>query len=616
MFFNSMFFKRTDSVSKINKLSVVSPLIFRNIKKKYNFLFNVLILIIFSALLVFFKPVCAQDNRIPLKQTRIFKGAKFIADNNVNGVTIEVNASNDEGYSAFISARGALITKFLLNGKRYKNDKPFIDNKSVINGITGIGGISLSNQVFPGELSSAIWSINPESISENEVKVSLSYKLKDLYPTPGGEMKNPLAGLEITKIFVFKAGSFNYSMEVQIKNITNNTIAVMNSSNQLGFAVSVGGSIAGDQVDDKTIILSNGKVTDRDAADFIKNPRLDIVSTGHTIDWAAIRDRYFSVVVIPDRKVKHGVVSGGMDLNEKRQSMAGLAYEGFELTGGESKNFKFNFYAGPKERSRLKKNGIGKIFEPGFWSLKLAVIEVLSFFYKYTKSWGWAIVILTIFLKIVLYPLMVKQTKSMHVMQKLQPEIKKLQEKYASDSKKMNQEMMELYKKNNANPFGGCFPLLIQLPILYALFSALQESVEIKGASFFWLADLSLPDKNILIPGTALAFPLLPLIIAISMHYQQKSMSADPKQAKMMAFMPIMMFFICQALPSGVLIYWLVSNVLSMWQQERIKASLETVNSGSKAVQKNSVQKKPAALLTENSAKDDKSSKKKTKKKK
>jgi YidC/Oxa1 family membrane protein insertase len=516
---------------------------------------------------------------VPVFECLAFEPLKIQQGAGSSGVTIEVDSGQLEGYTAFISPRGGIISRYILKGKRYSADPHFIDDAKGVTGISGLGSVSLSNQVFPGELSNAVWDIQIIRENENQVKAILKYISKELYSTPQGEMKNPLSGLEFTKTFIFKSGSFSITMLLQIKNPGSDTLQVLNSANQLGFITYLGGALAGDSMDDKPVLFSSGKIIEKEPSAFNKTPMLEMAGSGKNIEWAGIRDRYYAAVIIPDRKVIHAAVSGALDADSNKSSMAGLAFEGFELAAGETRSYVFTYYAGPKDRTRLKNNNIGQIFEPGFWSLKLAVIEVLSFFYKYTKSWGWSIVILTIFLKIILYPLMVKQTKSMHVMQKLQPQIKKLQEKYKDDSAKMNQEMMELYRKNNANPFGGCFPLLVQLPILFALFTALQESVEIKGASFFWLADLSLPDKNILIPGTAMAFPLLPLIIAVSMHYQQKSMSADPNQAKMMAFMPVMMFFICQALPSGVLIYWLVSNVLSMWQQERIKASLENGDS-------------------------------------
>ncbi|MFA5480699.1 MAG: YidC/Oxa1 family membrane protein insertase, partial [Candidatus Muiribacteriota bacterium] len=174
-----------------------------------------------------------------------------------------------------------------------------------------------------------------------------------------------------------------------------------------------------------------------------------------------------------------------------------------------------------------------------------------------------SIILLTVILRILLHPFNISQAKSMAKMQKVQPEMNAIKAKYKDNPQKMNAEIMELYKKHNMNPFGGCLPMLLQIPILFALFTMLRTSIEIKGASFLWLTDLSKPD----------VMYILPILIAVSMYYQQKSMQVNqsaPGQSQMMVMMPVMMFVITLSLPSGVLVYWFISNILSYFQQKYV----------------------------------------------
>ena len=184
-------------------------------------------------------------------------------------------------------------------------------------------------------------------------------------------------------------------------------------------------------------------------------------------------------------------------------------------------------------------------------------MKILFIFYEMVHSWGIAIILLTLSIKIILHPLTMKQTRSMKQMQKIQPLMKDIQTKYKDNPQKMNEEVMKLYREHNVNPLSGCLPLVIQIPILIALFTSLRNSIELRGESFLWIKDLSGADP----------YYIFPILIVLTMHYQQKQMNVDPNQAAAMKFMPIFMFFICLSLPSGVLIYWVVSNVLQIFQQ-------------------------------------------------
>ncbi|MFC1771702.1 YidC/Oxa1 family membrane protein insertase, partial [Candidatus Margulisiibacteriota bacterium] len=181
-------------------------------------------------------------------------------------------------------------------------------------------------------------------------------------------------------------------------------------------------------------------------------------------------------------------------------------------------------------------------------------------------NYGIAILLLTLLTKIIFHPLTNKQMKAMNAQKKIQPELKKLQEKYKDQPKKLQEEMMKLWKTHKANPLSGCLPILIQLPFFIAIFytmrspsflALLAEPGVNPGLLPFWASNLGLPDKTY----------ILPIIVAATTYFSQKMMTTDPKQAKIFAFMPILMFFISMNMPSGVLLYWGASQAMSLVQQ-------------------------------------------------
>ncbi len=219
----------------------------------------------------------------------------------------------------------------------------------------------------------------------------------------------------------------------------------------------------------------------------------------------------------------------------------------------------------------------------------------LQFFFQMCGNYGWAIILLTVAIKAVMYPLTVKQYESMSAMQKVQPKIKEVQRIHSKDPQRMQQELMSIYKEHGVNPFGGCLPVLIQMPVLIALFATLssplvQKVMQAAGSAgqFFWLDNFAASEAHQLSMQAFVAMsPLfkfvtpLVLLIAISTYLTQKTMTvSDPSQAQMMMFMPIFMLFICANLPTGVLLYWVTSNLLTAAQQfvlSRQKPVLEKV---------------------------------------
>lgn len=233
------------------------------------------------------------------------------------------------------------------------------------------------------------------------------------------------------------------------------------------------------------------------------------------------------------------------------------------LNPRETKQLKLALFTGPKEYKLLKSTGykFEKSINFGIFSfLAIPMLLLLNMFYSFLHNYGVAIILLTIIIKIVTYPLTLKSMTSMKKMQLIQPEIQKIREKFKGDPQKMNAAMMELYKKYGVNPMGGCLPMLIQIPIFFALYKALLVSIELKGSPFFgWITDLSMKDP----------YYITPILMGITMFIQQKMtpQAGDPIQQKLFMFMPIIFTFLFLNFPSGLVIYWLTNNILTIIQQ-------------------------------------------------
>ena len=301
------------------------------------------------------------------------------------------------------------------------------------------------------------------------------------------------------------------------------------------------------------------------------------------IDWMAYESEYFIRAVVPVNGsngafVGQSLPDGGLDASYIGPQIA-LAPQGTSTSD-------FRLYFGPRDVGILKKVGqnLDRAVNFGWFDIiAKPLLYVLRFFNQYVKNYGVSIILLTIIIKIIFWPLTHKSYKSMKEMQKLQPLMAKIREKYKNNKEQMNKELMALYKTYKVNPFGGCLPMVIQIPVFFALYRILGNSIELRHAPFMlWITDLSAPDRLFHFPfkipymSPPYGIPVLTLFMGASMFIQQKMTPTpgDPSQAKIMLALPIVFTVMFINFPSGLVLYWLVNNLLSIGQQYRIKKSV------------------------------------------
>ncbi len=294
------------------------------------------------------------------------------------------------------------------------------------------------------------------------------------------------------------------------------------------------------------------------------------------LDWLSYGDNYFmTALVTADPKGPWDVRITLLNDEKLTESTLSSRVRG-QVQGNALTLCKMNIYIGPKEIERLKKVGhnLSKAINFGWFDpIAKPLLYLLNFMYRYVHNYGVCIILLTILIKLLFWPLAHKSAQSMKTMQKLQPKLQKLKEKYGDDKERLNKELMQLYKTYKVNPMSGCLPMLLQIPVFFALYKVLLQAIELRHAPFMlWINDLSAPDR-LMIPGVEIpvvgGVPVLTLLMGASMYLQQKMSpsSLDPTQAKMMQLLPVVFTFMFINFPSGLVLYWLVNNILSIIQQ-------------------------------------------------
>lgn len=294
-----------------------------------------------------------------------------------------------------------------------------------------------------------------------------------------------------------------------------------------------------------------------------------------SMQWISIERLYFM-----DSLISKTPIEGQMSVSLNDKIIENRMIIPFDpIAPGDNKSLSFSIFIGPKSLSLLKSIGynMSKALDFGWFEfIAKPCLYFMNFIYKYIPNYGIAIIILTLITRLIFWPLAGKSYKSMSEMRKVQPLMEEIREKYKDDKVRMNQETMDLYRTYKINPLGGCLPMVIQLPVFFALYQMLYQAIELRHAPFFgWINDLSAPDRlfelgfNIPFMNPPYGIPVLTLIMGATMLLQQKMSPApgDPTQAKMMMLMPVVFTFIFINFPSGLVLYWLVSNLVSIAQQ-------------------------------------------------
>ncbi|MCL6414235.1 membrane protein insertase YidC [Aestuariirhabdus sp. Z084] len=298
--------------------------------------------------------------------------------------------------------------------------------------------------------------------------------------------------------------------------------------------------------------------------DFKDSPFKETVDGGY----AAILQHYFVAAWVPDASNSHTYqtrTAGNGD------NIIGFVDSALEVEPGKSAEVSASLYVGPKLQDRLEalSPGLELTVDYGIlWFIAQPLFYILTFIHSMVGNWGWAIILLTVLVKALFYPLSAASYRSMANMRRVSPMLASLKEQFGDDRQKMSQAMMELYKKEKINPLGGCLPILVQMPVFIALYWTLLESVELRQAPFMlWIDDLSQMDP----------YFILPLIMGASMFVQQQlnPTPPDPIQARVMKMMPIIFTFFFLWFPSGLVLYWVVNNLLSILQQWMITRQIE-----------------------------------------
>jgi YidC/Oxa1 family membrane protein insertase len=364
-------------------------------------------------------------------------------------------------------------------------------------------------------------------------------------------------GLTVVKTYTFKGDSYGIALAVQVTNNTGQSL-----DGQLNLDLSE--NFAGEEADRFHFLGFNGSINNK--LEDIKSGGLKEPKTyTGKVEWAGLDEGYFMTAIIPES------AKSWVTLSEppKAPMVASVRTPVEALGAGQAAQFSYALYFGPKNLDDLKPLGLDRAVNFGWFDfLGKPLLSFLNWLERYTGNYGWAIIILTILLRIVFWYPNHKSYKSMKDMAKLQPKVAKLREKYKDDKETMNKELMALYRTFKVNPMAGCLPMVMQLPVFIALYNVLGYAIELRHASFIptlpftnivWLADLSAKD------------PLLitPIVMGATMFLQQKMTpsTGDPTQAKMMMFLPLIFTFMFLNFASGLVVYWLVNNVLSIAQQ-------------------------------------------------
>ncbi len=373
-------------------------------------------------------------------------------------------------------------------------------------------------------------------------------------------------GVTYRKVFVLKRGQYDVAVNYEINNQSDKAIEVepygqlrhslVDSSGSVAMPTYTGGAYSSSETNYKKYSFSD-----------MENANLSINTKA---GWVAILQHYFVSAWIPNQDADNQLYT----LTDKANNIGSIGYRGpvTVIQPNTTETLTSKLWTGPKLQNEMGEvaNHLDLTVDYGWaWFIAKPLFWLLTFIQKLVHNWGLAIICVTLVVKAILYPLTKAQYTSMAKMRMLQPKLQEMRERFGEDRQRMSQEMMKLYKDEKVNPLGGCLPLLLQMPIFIALYWTFMEAVELRHAPFFgWIQDLSAQDP----------YYILPILMGASMFLLQKMSPtpvADPMQQKIMNFMPLIFMVFFLWFPAGLVLYWLVSNLITIIQQQLIYRGLE-----------------------------------------
>jgi len=490
-----------------------------------------------------------EQNKVESKETG--KADVVISSQNQEEKTIHVSTDK---YDVELTNYGAQVKQLTYKARNVKLVVPQGKNST---GYLDFA-ISLNNEDFlqGSSLSKTNWSFQKDA--NGKIRFFTTILING----------NPV---KIEKIFHFSDNKYFFNLEYKISNTGSENVTFQNDTiiispgDMLGPALDF--SNVYNQLSSIFYLNEDFNKGSKQGGFFSSNDDLGR-ETGN-VGWFGIMSRYFLIIMIPDGFTGNGII---YDRRENTGYRTGVLINTNVLRAGTAITRSFRVYVGEKnkdflaavERSLIDAADISKWIEP----IRYFVLWCLLSINRYIGNIGWSLVIFSLLTKIVFTPLTMKSMDSMKRLQKLTPKLNELKAKYKDKPEVMQREMMKLYKENKVNPLGGCFPLLLQMPFFFALYSALIDSIDLWNASYiFWIRDLSMPDTIATIAGFNIN--ILPIIMTATSFIQQKMSSVEtgPQQKMMIMIMPVVLLFIFWNMPSGLVLYWSLQNIFQIVHQ-------------------------------------------------
>lgn len=451
-----------------------------------------------------------------------------------------------ESFRGVLDTEGGVIRSWKL--KKYRGiGEPWVE---IIPEAREFGpDVILTTEEGPLSFSRLVFQSDSQDIQVNAVNRQATIEFRGL----------TASGLRIVKRYVFNHDDYAFKLEIELSG---------GESLPLGskYYVRWGGGLritesewTYDVAAFRGFAMLGDAVIEQDIGASVEDPKPE--DSGEA-KWVGVRSKYFLAAVIAKSRSGKGVRLNGRPITEgtvqDRQISAEIS---MGLSGMVSDEFLM--YLGPVHYDTLLGYGVGleNTVDLGWSFIRPVsgfVLDLLVWLRQFISNYGLVIILLSIIVKVVLYPLTYKSMKASMDMQRLQPNIEALREKHKNDAQKLNQEMMKLYRESGVNPLGGCLPLVLQMPILYALYAIFSSTIELRNAPFVaWIVDLSLKDQ----------YYVLPILMGVTMFIQSKMSMKDPRQAVFIYIMPVMLFFFMMDLPAGLILYWTMVNILTILQQ-------------------------------------------------